>query len=215
MGFLPEAMFNFLALLGWSPKDNREFFTKEELIELFTLESVNKAPAIFDISKLKWMNHKYIVELGKETLCTLAMPYLKETYPDIKCDEKTLLLVDTLKGNMNVLPDIVKLSEPFLKGLRFPEGKEEKNILFDKDSIKVFEYILENIEFEEQKTNEFLNGLKEKLGLSGKKTYHPLRVALFGSKSGPELWKIFILLGKEEVVQRIKFVLEQIKKTSN
>jgi nondiscriminating glutamyl-tRNA synthetase len=218
MGFLPEAMFNFLALLGWSPKDNREFFTKEELIELFTLESVNKAPAIFDISKLKWMNHKYIVELGKETLCTLAMPYLKEAYPDIKCDEKTLLLVDTLKGNMNVLPDIVKLSEPFLKGLGFPEDEEEKNILFDKDSIKVFKYILENIEnieFEEQKTNEFLNGLKEKLGLSGKKTYHPLRVTLFGSKSGPELWKIFILLGKEEVVQRIKFVLEQIKKTSN
>jgi nondiscriminating glutamyl-tRNA synthetase len=161
------------------------------------------------------MNHKYIVELGKETLCTLAMPYLKEAYSDIKCDEKTLLLVDTLRGNMNVLPDIVKLSEPFLKGLGFPEGEEEKNILFDKDSIKVFKYILENIEFKEQKINEFLDGLKEKLGLSGKKIYHPLRVALFGSKSGPELWKIFILLGKEGVVQRIKLVLEQIKKTSN
>ncbi|MEA3314057.1 MAG: glutamate--tRNA ligase, partial [Caldisericota bacterium] len=59
MGFLPEALFNYLALLGWSSKDDREFFTKEELINLFTLESVNKAPAIFDIDKLKWMNHHY------------------------------------------------------------------------------------------------------------------------------------------------------------
>ncbi|MFU2158926.1 glutamate--tRNA ligase, partial [Caldisericum sp. AR60] len=59
LGILPEAMFNFLALLGWSPKDNREFFTKEELIELFDLSNVNKAPAIFDFEKLKWMNHKY------------------------------------------------------------------------------------------------------------------------------------------------------------
>ncbi|MGC8722237.1 MAG: glutamate--tRNA ligase, partial [Caldisericaceae bacterium] len=60
MGFLPHALFNFLALLGWSPKDDREFFTKEELINLFDLDAVNKAPAIFDIDKLKWMNHKYI-----------------------------------------------------------------------------------------------------------------------------------------------------------
>jgi glutamyl-tRNA synthetase len=218
MGFLPEAMFNFLALLGWSPKDNREFFTKEELIELFTLESVNKAPAVFDINKLKWMNHKYIMELSKEKLCDLVMPYLKEVYPAIKCNEKTLLLVDTLKGNIDVLPDIVKLSEPFLKELKFPEDETEKSILFDKDSIKVFEYLSENIEnmnFEEQKINEFLNGLKDSLELSGKKIYHPLRIALFGSKSGPELWKILSLLGKEEVIKRIKFALEQIKQKSD
>lgn len=218
MGFLPQAMFNFLALLGWSPKDNREFFTKEELIELFTLESVNKAPAIFDINKLKWMNHKYIMELSKEKLCDLVMPYLKEVYPAIKCNEKTLLLVDTLKGNIDVLPNIVKLSEPFLKGLEFSEDETEKSILFDEDSIKVFEYLSENIEnlkFEEQKINEFLNGLKDSLKLSGKKIYHPLRIALFGSKSGPELWKILLLLGKEEVIKRIKFALEQIKQKSD
>jgi len=218
MGFLPEAMFNFLALLGWSPKDNREFFTKGELIKLFTLESANKAPAIFDINKLKWMNHKYIVEHDKEKLCNLVLPYLKEAYPEIKCDKKILLLIDTLKGNIDVLPDIVKLSDPFLKGLSFPEGKEEETILFDKDSIKVFDYLsenIENVEFEEQKINEFLNGLKDSLQLSGKKIYHPIRIALFGSKNGPELWKILLLLGKKEVIKRIKFALEKIKQKSN
>ena len=64
MGILPEALFNFLALLGWSPKDNREFFTKDELINLFDLDNVNKAPAVFDFEKLKWMN-----EYGKTTQC--------------------------------------------------------------------------------------------------------------------------------------------------
>jgi nondiscriminating glutamyl-tRNA synthetase len=211
MGFLPEAMFNYLALLGWSPKDNREFFTKEELIELFTLESVNKAPAIFDINKLKWMNHKYIADLDTKYACNILMPYIDTKYPGIKCNEKMMLLVETLKGNMEVLADIIKLAEPFLSEVPFPENEDEKSTLFKDESLKVFEYIQNN--FEKEELEEFLNGLKEKLQLPGKKIYHPIRVALFGSKSGPELWRILLLQGKEKTITRINFVINQIKNT--
>jgi len=136
MGILPEALFNFLALLGWSPKDNREFFTKDELINLFDLDNVNKAPAVFDFEKLKWMNHKYIVDKDAKDLCNDILPYLKDAYGITECDEKIISIVDAVKGNMNVIPDVVSYSKPFFEELEITEGSDEEKILKDQDVLK-------------------------------------------------------------------------------
>ena len=212
MGYLPEALFNYLALLGWSPKDNREFFTKEELISLFTLENVNKAPAVFDINKLTWMNHKYIASADAKRLCTLTLQYLKEKGWAKECDEKTVFLVETVKGNMDVLPDIVKVSRPFFEDIGIPTGEKEQKILNAPETKAVFQFVIEKlpeVPLEKNALDEFLNGLKDVLALPGKKIYHPLRVALYGSKNGPELSRIVLLLGISETIKRLKRVIEK------
>jgi nondiscriminating glutamyl-tRNA synthetase len=215
MGFLPQALFNFLALLGWSPKDDREFFTKEELIQLFDLDAVNKAPAVFDIGKLKWMNHKYIVDTDTHKLCDEVLPYFAKAGLTNNCDEKTLMIVDTIKGNMDVIPDCVNIARPFFGEIGFPAGEEEQKMLLTQEAVSTFDYILANVEgltFTKDDIENFLQNLKDVLGLPGKKLYHPIRVALFGSKSGPELWKIFLSLGKEKVSKRLESTLNEIKK---
>ena len=212
-GYLPEALFNYLALLGWSPKDNREFFTKEELIQLFTLENVNKAPAVFDINKLTWMNHRYIANADTKRICSLTLPYLKEMKWADKCDEKTLFLVETVKGNMDVLPDIVKVARPFFEDIGIPQGEKEQKILNTPETKIVFQYVSEKLSavpFEKEALDNFLNGLKGVLNLPGKKIYHPLRVALYGSKNGPELSRIILLLGINETVNRLNRVIEDL-----
>jgi nondiscriminating glutamyl-tRNA synthetase len=206
MGILPEALFNFLALLGWSPKDNREFFTKDELINLFDLDNVNKAPAVFDFEKLKWMNHKYIVDRDAKDLCADALPYLKDAYGVTECNEKIVSIVDAIKGNMNVIPDVVPYSKPFFEELEIPAGSDEEKILKDRDVLKTFTYVLshiDSVQFNKEAVEAFLDSLRENVGVGSKKIYHPLRVALYYSKNGPELYKIFLVLGKDEVKARL------------
>ena len=214
MGILPEALFNFLALLGWSPKDNREFFTKDELINLFDLDNVNKAPAIFDFEKLKWMNHKYIVDKDARDLCIDALPYLKDAYGIAECNEKIVSIVDAVKGNMNVIPDVIPYSKPFFEELVIPEGSDEEQILKDRDVLKTFAYVLshiDSVQFNQEAIEAFLDSLRENVGVGSKKIYHPLRVALYYSKNGPELYKIFLVLGKDEVKARLTKAINLVK----
>jgi len=215
MGFLPEALFNYLALLGWSSKDDREFFTKEELIKLFTLESVNKAPAIFDIDKLKWMNHHYISKVDDERLCRLALPFMIEEKwikADSSCSEKLLNIVNAVKGNMETISDITKVAAPFFEEIDLVKTEENQRILEQEENKIVFSYLIEklqDIEFTEREMDKFINSLKSVLNLSGKKIYHPMRVALIGSKNGPELTKIILILGKKRVIDRFNKVLNK------
>jgi len=215
MGFLPEALLNYLALLGWSSKDDREFFTREELINLFTLESVNKAPAIFDIDKLKWMNHHYISKADDERLCRIALPFMIEKKwirEDSNCSEKLLNIVNAVKGNMEIISDITKIAAPFFEEIDFIKTEEEQKILKQEENKIVFSYLIEklqNIEFTEKALEKFINELKTVLNLSGKKIYHPMRVALIGSKNGPELTKIMLILGKERVINRFNKALNK------
>ncbi|MEF3245649.1 MAG: glutamate--tRNA ligase, partial [Caldisericaceae bacterium] len=195
-------------------KDEREFFTKEELINLFTLESVNKAPAVFDLEKLKWMNHKYILEKDSKELCEEVIQDIKTSYGISECNEKTVLMVDAVKGNINFIKDVKDLLAPFFEKKKIDKNSPEGKLLSDADVIKTFDYVLrniENLEFEKTAVENFLESLREKIKLPSKKIYHPLRVALFYSKNGPELYKLFLILGKDEVKFRLKEALEFTK----
>jgi glutamyl-tRNA synthetase len=205
MGFLPEAMFNFLALLGWSPKDNREFFTKEELIELFTLESVNKAPAIFDISKLKWMNHKYIVELTPQEVYSLAKKIGVELNEDAGVDW-WINFINHTKEHLDIFKDIENLANNFFEDFALSTEIIEK--IKTITSITLFRQFKENIsKLETWTMDSILNeirGTGESLSVKGRNLYFPLRLAITGKEEGLEVHEFIYFLGKEKTISRLE-----------
>ncbi len=206
MGFLPEAMFNFLALLGWSPKDNREFFSKEELIELFTIESVNKAPAVFDINKLKWMNHRYIENLsGKEI-------YDKAKEIGIKFEERDkdwwLGFIVDMKEHFNTLKDIDMNAKPlfdeFILNEVYVDTLKNLHVLELLNKVK---NKLEEIDiWDKEKILEAIRITGKELQIKGKNLYFPIRLAVTGKDEGMEVHEYMYFIGKEETLMRLKKV---------
>lgn len=220
-GFIPWAMINYLSLLGWSTVDSQQFFTQEELIQKFSLERVNKSPAIFDAQKLEWMNAEYIRKMSTEELVQFVMPYLKEKgwvgeKVDICTYNKVVRVVELEKDRLRVLSDITKLADFFF----------EKDFAYDHNSVekwlrKDYVYVLlEKINHEiaqvkfltKENLEEVLRRLADELHFSTSKIFHPLRVALTGKMTGPGLFELAEVLGKQEVIRRIDRALEILKK---
>jgi len=220
-GYLPWALVNYLALLGWSTPDSREFFAKEELIQKFSLDRVNKAPAIFDPQKLEWMNADYIRRTNTKELAEMLIPYLREkgwigermtssTY------NKVLRITELEKDRLRTLSDITKLANFFFEK-DFPYDKESVKKRLRKDYVPS---LLERIKTEVEKTESLtareleriLRKLAEELNLSASKVFHPLRVALTGKMTGPGLFELAEVLGKEEVIRRINRTLSMLRK---
>ncbi len=149
-GYLPEALFNFLALLGWSPGDEKEIMNKDEIIKKFDLTRVNKSGAVFDIEKLNWMNNQYIQDMDLDRLYELATPYLIEAgYIESKNDiEKNRLLkiLDLTRDGLDYLEQLPSEAELFFTGLEFEDIENAKN------------------EINDPEVKEVLNGLIEELG---------------------------------------------------
>ena len=109
-GFLPEAVINYIALLGWSPEDNQEIFSLEELIEKFDYRKINKSPSVFDIQKLRWMNGEYIKAMDLEKFYEKAMPYIKNV---ISKDLDLKKILDMVKTRIEVFPEIEEMVDFF------------------------------------------------------------------------------------------------------
>ena len=219
-GYLPWAVVNYLALLGWSTPDSQQFFTREELIEKFSLERVNKSPAIFDPQKLEWMNAEYIRKMDTRKLTELVIPYLKKkgwVKDGLSTDEynKVLQIVKLEKDRLRVLSDITKLANFFFeKDFPYDEKAVEKRL--KKDYVpfllkRIKEEVEEKKSLEEKDLEETLRRLSEELGLSTSKVFHPLRVALTGKMEGPGLFELACALGKEEVLRRIDRALNLLR----
>ena len=211
-GYLPEALFNFLALLGWSPGDNREIMTREEIIQKFSLERVQKAGAIFDVTKLEWMNGEYIRRKSAKELTELCLPYLKDFLK---------FSIPNDQFSMDYIEKIIALEQPRLKKLSeagerveyfFREPVYPKELLRWKDtsdaevgeSLSLSEKIISNFQFpisKEKAEKEFLEAIGE--GNKGKILW-PLRVALTGKKASPGPFEILEVLGVREAQKRLE-----------
>ena len=211
-GYLPWAVINYLALLGWSTPNSQQFFTKEEIIQKFSLDGINKSPAIFDSQKLQWMNAEYIRRMKSEELTELFIPYLrKKGWIKEKINpltyEKILRIAELERDRLIVISDIIKLANFFFeKNFSYDDEAVEKKLRKDyvypllekmKDEIGKMDFVREE---ELEKT---LRRLADELHLSTSKIYHPLRVALTGRMKGPGLFELAAVLGKEEIIQRI------------
>jgi len=216
-GYLPEAFTNFLALLGWYPKDGKEILTMEELIERFDIKDVNSAPAVFDTTKLNWMNQVYIRNYPVDKLTELLIPYLEKAGYDLSSFNRKWLekVVEVTRDYFTVLSDAPTYMETFLKD-DFEVLDEAKNFIAESpDMLKVIELFYEKLkEFDGELSQEAFKKLVKEVGkelkAKGKNLFMPIRIALTGKMSGVELPILVELLGKKRTLKRIENTLEQL-----
>jgi nondiscriminating glutamyl-tRNA synthetase len=208
-GFLVEAILNFIVLLGWHAKGDRELFTLEELKKEFSLKRVTKAGAVFDIEKLRWMNGHYLKTLPLERVIAVAKPFFEEEFGEL--DDETLRgFVDYSRMRAATLKEMPAECLSFRGELTFSE--DDMAILKAETSRKMFAYWSEKLSSQDnwgvEEVNELLKNTSEKFGIKSKNLYFPLRLALFGSVHGPEIDKIIRLTGKSRCLERLGLVGE-------
>lgn len=213
LGYLPEALFNFLALIGWSPKENREIYSRDELIQLFDLKGINPSPGVFDINKLKWMNGEYIRMLEIDELVERSKLFLEKRgwnkYPHEYLVKVYLLMRDRLK----LLTDIYDLGFYFFEDpLAYDESGKTK---FFKPEIKTYLQELVDIidkisNFENKAIEEAFRSYAEQKGIKLAVIVHPVRLAVTGLTIGPGLFELMEVIGKERCIRRIRKVIEEM-----
>ncbi|OHA12859.1 MAG: glutamate--tRNA ligase, partial [Candidatus Tagabacteria bacterium RIFCSPLOWO2_01_FULL_39_11] len=225
-GYLPEAMVNFTAMLGWNPGGDREIFSMKELIKEFSLEKIQKSGAVFNIDKLDWLNGYYIRQMPVEKLTEICTPYIE----DIKAQNAKLKTQNhslKLKTDFNYIKKVVKLEQPRLKKLSeigerteyfFRTPVYNKEILRWKEmsdqeiinSLKRSKKIIFNFQFsifKKGKIEEVFLKEAEKFKDKGELLW-PLRVALSGRKTSPGPFEIAAILGKKETLKRLSNAIE-------
>lgn len=213
-GYLPEAIVNFLALLGWSPEDEEEIFSIEELCNRFSLERVAKNPAVFDIDKLNWMNGCYIRKSPLEDITKLAAPYLiKAGYINEQDIEERFdyvkRIVDSVREGVDILSEIPEKAKLFFEEQVVFEDDEAKGILqmdHIPELLETFKGKVEQVQnIDEDFTKKVFKEIQKETGIKGKNLYMPIRVFISGKTHGPELVKIMMLLGKEKILKRLDY----------
>ncbi len=205
-GYLPEALFNFLCLLGWSPpEEGREIFSKEELIELFTLEGVNSAPAVFNKEKLRWMNGVYIREvLSLDRLVEEFMPFLERAGYRADKEYVKRVLQKTRDSFDTLLEGVERLRPFFAESLSYSE--EAMAVLENQHSRAVLELFLQKVQegqLNSQKVKEIAKEIQRELNLKAKDVWHALRASLTGELEGVGVDILCDLMPKEKVVERV------------
>ena len=222
LGYLPQAMVNFLALMGWSPGGEEEVFTPAQLQKQFSLERVSKSPAVFDLDKLNYLNGYYIRQSTAEQLIPLALPFLQregyippELTPAVETRVKLIFTaVREYLTNMSELPEHVAVffQEPDYTHQDVATVLDQPQVPEVLESVR--DRLLAAGDFDEQAAKALLKTLPKSLGLGGKKIYQPLRVALTGKAHGPELYQLLPALGVEQAVARLNRVLKIINSSN-
>ncbi len=212
-GYLPEAVFNFIALLGWNPGGEHEIFSRQELIELFDEKRLSKSPAAFDQKKLDWMNNEYIKNADFNTIFALAKPYLEEAG---RLTDKAEKLVELYKPQMKSVDEIVPLTDLFFAD--FPELTDaEREVMASETVPTVLTAFKEKLEamsdadFVTENIFPQIKAVQKETGIKGKNLFMPIRIAVSGEMHGPELPDTIYLLGREKSIQHIENMLNQIQ----
>ena len=213
LGYLPEALVNFLALLGWSPVGEQEIFSSAELIELFSLDHVAKNPAVFDIDKLNWINSQYLKRLDLGTLTDMALPHLREAgliEAELTAERKAWVtqVVGAVREYISFAAQIPEHAAVFFQDEITMENDETADVLRDPDVPQVMEAFLNKLAamdpVDGEQVQAALKAVGKELKLGGKKVFMPVRVALTGKMHGPELIALIPLLGVARTTVRIR-----------
>ncbi|OGY50077.1 MAG: glutamate--tRNA ligase [Candidatus Buchananbacteria bacterium RIFCSPHIGHO2_02_FULL_45_11b] len=215
-GYLPEALLNFILLLGWNPGTNQEIFDLQSMIEAFSLEKINKAGAVFDLNKLDWLNGEYIRKKSAEELAKLCQPYYAEA--GLKTDLKNLkAIVATEQSRIKKLSEIVSATEFFFKAPDYDPQLLIWKKLNAKETAKNLAALAEELEkikekewtekFIEAEIKKFIEGNKQGMG----DYLWPMRAALSGRKASPGPFEIAGVLGREETLKRLEKAIEILK----
>ena len=214
-GFLPEAIVNFIALLGWSPEEDREIFSLQELIEKFDYHRVNKSPSVFDINKLKWMNGEYIKAMDNEKFYEIAMPYLDAVVTK-ELDKKKIL--DLVKTRIEVLPEIADHVD-FFQALPDYDVSMYTHKKMKTNAENSLEILKEELAILEQQEDFSIDALHESLmayiaekGIKNGTGLWPIRTAVSGKQTTPGgAFEIMEILGREESLARIRIGIAKLE----
>jgi len=208
LGYLPEVVLNYLALLGWGTEDSQQLFTQAEMIEKFSLERCGKSPATFDPAKLLWMNGEYIRKTPPAQLATLAKPFFKDK-PIDAIPAKTYELAVTLElEKVKLLTDVPRLTD-FLLWDEY-EYREEAvtKVLRAEGAAGILDELAKRLAvlnpFDLAGIEALCKALAKDKGVKNGAIFHPLRVAVSGRTEGPSLWHMVEFLGKERTLERIQ-----------
>lgn len=211
LGYLPEAMFNFFALLGWSPEGEEEIFSHDEFVQMFDEKRLSKSPSMFDKTKLTWMNNQYIKKLSREEVIALALPHLQKAglVPVELTEEQAAWAFDLIglyHDQMSFGAEIVELSSLFFKD-EIEYNAEAQEVLAGELVPAVmaeFKNQLEAIEtFDAASIKAAIKAVQKETGAKGKNLFMPIRVVTTGQTHGPELADAIALIGKEKVIARV------------
>lgn len=215
LGYIPEALFNFIALLGWSPEGEEEIFTKEEFINIFDPNRLSKSPALFDKQKLAWMNNQYMKQIEVDRVVEFALPHLIQSgrVKATRTEEENAWVRELIALNqekMSFGAEIVELTELFFNE-EVHMDEEAKEIISEEQVPEVLSAFLTEIEnlevFTAEEIKKSVKAVQKSTGHKGKKLFMPLRVAATGQMHGPDLMKTIELLGKEKVKSRLSNII--------
>lgn len=216
MGYLPEAVVNYLALLGWTPKGEQEIFTEEELIKQFSMKRVSSNDAVFDINKLNWINFQYMKKLDADQLYDLIFPFLaKAGYVEESVTEEKK---DWLKKVIWFMKDHIYFAGQAADELRFffedmPALTDEAilSIMKAETSGKLLKAFIEDLKaletFDQAEIKKCFNACMKAQGIKGKAAYEPTRIALTGVTQGPGMFEMMELFGREKTMDRLEAAL--------
>ena len=213
-GYVPEAVRNYLCLLGWSPKDNREKIDIDEIVKLFELEKINRRNAAFDLDKCFWLNGQYITQMSLDRFIELAQPFLEKADIDVSDKNYLRAVLSIVKEKIKLLSDVSEWTRYFFiedyefdpaavqKVFGKPEATERLIALRD-EFTRIENWNLETLE-------STLKNLAQKLGCKTGDLVHPARVAVSGRSVGPSLYHMLEVMGKERVLKRFHRLISQL-----
>lgn len=212
LGYLPDAMFNFISLLGWSPESNEEILTMDQIIAQFDEKRLSKSPAFFDRVKLAYINEQYIKMLDLDEFVELCMPHLVNAGIDISDMDWVYALCELLQERVSYGEQIVKLHDDFFsETLEFEEDAlafiQENEV---KNTLSTFLSLLRETEFTNESIAAAIKETGKLAGAKGKLLFMPCRIATTGTMHGPELPKMLALIGKETVTKRLEQTLQRL-----
>jgi glutamyl-tRNA synthetase len=219
-GILKEALINFVALLGWNAGDDKEFYYIDELIEKFSLERVNKSGAVFDLEKLNWLNAEHLRKKSDQEILFLLKNEIQNSRLKNKNfnDEYLLKVIKAMKERVSFVNEFLSKSPYFFDS---PSDYEQNAISKNwkeetpnhlKKLAQAFDYFVNPVKEDYEQA---LASVARELNVGKGKLIHPLRVAVSGMSTGPGVFDILVILGKEEVIKRIYKAIESIKIIAN
>ena len=205
-GYLPEALLNYVALLGWHPKNDREIFSLSELEKEFSLTRIHKSGAVFDIEKLNWMNNQYLMNLPLDKIAEKAKHYFNKDAFDLSDINKYLKVIDKMRYRVNTLAEIPAESKMFYDEISPSAINSE--LLQTKSSRLLLSQLFSKVQsFSEIDGDGFKQLLMEtgnEIGIEGRDLFFPVRIALYGDSKGPDIPLIFSILGRKETLRRLE-----------
>ncbi|MGF0040526.1 glutamate--tRNA ligase [Peptoniphilaceae bacterium SGI.131] len=214
-GYLRDALINYIALVGWSPEGNEEILSHEQLVEQFSFNRVSSSGGVFDTQKLDWVNSQYLRQMSDEDLAKDIRPYLEEVgfigkdYSQDKIVELARVFKTSIEKSSEINDHVGFIFNDFRKDGYYDEVIDNVSSQEAKLVLNKFKEILSKEEFNEELAKSIMKKVQKETGIKGKSLYFPVRSALTGLEHGPEMHDIFMILGKEGLLDRIDFVLEK------